>query len=194
MGEVKCLNPWDPQSKRQYRIDGVYATLHARQNGGGQADGICYAIEGNVVDRVSAKNGKGWCENVSPTLNTQDRHAVVFALEGNGARPSHLGKGFSDDGTMYTLNTIEQHSVCYGISRSALKGGEGSTGGMPIEENMMPGLVAQGTGAVVYAVENHPNDSRVKIDPDGIVQCLSSRMGTGGNNTPFVLIADGERR
>ena len=39
-----------------------------------------------------------------------------------------------------------------------------------------------------YAVENHPNDSRVRIDPDGIVQTLSSRMGTGGNNTPFVLI------
>lgn len=39
-----------------------------------------------------------------------------------------------------------------------------------------------------YAIENHPNDSRVKIDPDGIVQTLSSRMGTGGNNTPFVLV------
>lgn len=39
-----------------------------------------------------------------------------------------------------------------------------------------------------YAIENHPNDSRVTIDPAGIVQTLSSRMGTGGNNTPFVLI------
>ena len=27
---------------------------------------MCYAIEGNVVDRESNKNGKGWCENVSP--------------------------------------------------------------------------------------------------------------------------------
>lgn len=40
----------------------------------------------------------------------------------------------------------------------------------------------------VYAIENHPNDSRVTVDPAGIVQTLSSRMGTGGNNTPFVLI------
>jgi len=40
----------------------------------------------------------------------------------------------------------------------------------------------------VFAIENHPNDSRVTIDPNGIVQTLSSRMGTGGNNTPFVLI------
>lgn len=93
--------------------DGAYATLYAAACSGQQTHGVCYCIEGNVVDRVSAKNGKGWCEDVSPTLNTQDRHAVVFALEGNGARPSHMGKGFSDDGTMYTLNTIEQHGVCY---------------------------------------------------------------------------------
>lgn len=118
MNNVKCLNPWDPQSKRQYQIDGVYAALNAGQAIGGQAHGICYAIEGNVVDRVSRKNGKGWCENVSPTLNTQDRHAVCIAIEGNGARPSHMGKGFSEDGTMYTLNTIEQHSVCYSIDKN----------------------------------------------------------------------------
>ena len=28
--------------------------------------GKVFAIEGNVVDRVSAKNGKGWCEDVAP--------------------------------------------------------------------------------------------------------------------------------
>lgn len=39
-----------------------------------------------------------------------------------------------------------------------------------------------------YPIENHPNDSRVRICEDGIVQTMSSRMGTGGNNTPFVLI------
>jgi hypothetical protein len=29
-------------------------------------------------------------------------------------------------------------------------------------------------------LENHPNDSRVKIKEDGVFQTLSSRMGTGG--------------
>ena len=77
--------------------------------------GICYAIEGNTVDRVSAKNGKGWCEDVSPTLNTQDRHAI-----------------------------------CYGISRSCLKGENGSNGGMPVGENVMPAMTANGTGAVCH--------------------------------------------
>ena len=40
-----------------------------------------------------------------------------------------------------------------------------------------------------YAIENHPNDSRVGIDPHNIVQTLSSRMGTGGGNTPIVLLS-----
>ena len=36
-------------------------------------------------------------------------------------------------------------------------------------------------------LENHPNDSRVKIKEDNIVQTLSSRMGTGGGNVPMVM-------
>ena len=36
-------------------------------------------------------------------------------------------------------------------------------------------------------LENHPADSRVKICKDGIFQTLSSRMGTGGGNTPMVM-------
>ena len=77
----------------------------------------------------------------------------IIALEGNGARPSHFGKGWSDDGIMYTLNTIDRHTVC-------------------------------------YAVENHPNDSRVKIDESGIVQTLSSRMGTGGGQYTTRLVEE----
>ena len=39
----------------------------------------------------------------------------------------------------------------------------------------------QGEIAIVQlAVENHPQDSRVKINEDGVVQTLSGQMGTGG--------------
>ncbi len=34
--------------------------------------------------------------------------------------------------------------------------------------------------------ENHPQDSRVMISEDNIFQSLTSRMGTGGGNTPMV--------
>lgn len=39
------------------------------------------------------------------------------------------------------------------------------------------------------AIENHPNDSRAKITGN-VVQALSGRMGTGGNNTPMVMEDD----
>lgn len=42
------------------------------------------------------------------------------------------------------------------------------------------------------AVENHPNDSRVRISENDICQALSTRMGTGGNNVPLVLVIDDE--
>ena len=72
-----------------------------------------FCLEGHVVDRNTAQNGRGWTEDVSYTLNTIDRPAV--------------------------------------------------------------------------ALENHPADSRVKVSKDGMVQTLSSRMGTGGGNVPMVM-------
>ena len=42
-------------------------------------------------------------------------------------------------------------------------------------------------GVIAYAVENHPNDSRVNIDESGRCQTLTSRMGTGGGNVPLVM-------
>lgn len=40
---------------------------------------------------------------------------------------------------------------------------------------------------VVYAVENHPADSRVNIDESGKCKTLTGRMGTGGGNVPMVM-------
>ena len=37
-------------------------------------------------------------------------------------------------------------------------------------------------------LENHPNDSRIKIDDSGNCQTLAGRMGTGGGNTPMIMI------
>ena len=113
--KVKCLNPWDPQSKRQYRIDGVYATLNAGQSQGGQAHGVCYVIDGNVVDRASAQNGKGWCEDVSPTLNTQDKHAVAFAvdaLSSNSMKSSNPHSGFHETKISKCLDTSCCEPTC----------------------------------------------------------------------------------
>ena len=36
-------------------------------------------------------------------------------------------------------------------------------------------------------LESHPNDSRIGIEDSGASQTLSSRMGTGGGNTPMMM-------
>jgi len=44
-----------------------------------------------------------------------------------------------------------------------------------------------GDNQLAVAIENHPADSRVKIDDSGTVQTLTERMGTGGGNVPLVM-------
>ena len=43
-------------------------------------------------------------------------------------------------------------------------------------------------GIEYLMLEHQPTDSRLKIKEDGICQTLTSRMGTGGNNVPLILI------
>jgi len=40
---------------------------------------------------------------------------------------------------------------------------------------------------LAVAIENHPADSRVKLDDSGQIQTLTSRMGTGGGNVPMIM-------
>lgn len=49
-------------------------------------------------------------------------------------------------------------------------------------------LRAQMDGHTPVVLENHPSDSRVRIDESGIVQTLTSSMGTGGGNVPMVMM------
>ena len=57
------------------------------------------------------------------------------------------------------------------------------------EEERAPTLRA-GVVPAAMALESNPTDARLKISEGGIVQTLTGRMGTGGNNTP--LVADPE--
>ena len=102
----------------------------------GTPHGIVFSIEGNTVDRLCNKNGKGWCEGVSPTLNTQDRHAVLFR---------HVKDGVSkNDGTSGTLRARmprdRQDIVCYPERTGALCANShpGSYTGQDAFNDMLP--------------------------------------------------------
>ena len=58
-------------------------TLKSSPSGTNATPTVVYAIEGKSIDRSTRQNGKGFCTDCSPTLNTQDRHAVCFDARGN---------------------------------------------------------------------------------------------------------------
>ena len=81
-----------------------------------------------------------------------------------------------------TAYTLKSRSGCEGGGKGAL-----------VQEDKSATLACNNDQYLfqpVYSVENHPNDSRVSINEDGIVQALTSRMGTGGGNVPMVLALD----
>ena len=124
---------------------------------------VCYQIhesrkEEIWCDKAAGFKGRqgsrarsiGYVEECTPTLNAEQEVNVVIALEGNGSRPSHRGSGYNESGKMFTLNTIEVHSVCYGIDQ---QGGKGMAG---FHENVCPTLCSDSHGtphAVCYKNE-----------------------------------------
>ena len=94
--------------------ESISPTLRAAASGSNQVPDIVYTIEGNTVDRACKKNGKGFCADVSPTLNTQDRHAVAYAAGFNdslGERASG-GMEYSEE-CAPTLRAGDVRAVVY---------------------------------------------------------------------------------
>ena len=111
----------------------------------------------------------------------------MCVVEGNGSRPSHMGDGYAESETMYTLNSTEQHAVCYRKGSHPRNNEEGQTWKKTHTHDTLNAFDNGESRTPVLVLENHPNDSRIKIKEDGVFQALSSRMGTGGNNTPMVM-------
>lgn len=63
--------------------DILHDKAHTLGRNGGQENSLCYAIQGNIIDRQPQHggNGVGYSEQISGTLTTKDRHAVIFENE-----------------------------------------------------------------------------------------------------------------
>lgn len=140
--------------------DGVIETLTSRMGtGGGNVPLVMktYGISSQDSNAMKSSNPHSGiyeadtsrtldCNGGNPTCNQGG--VCVVALEGNGARPSHQGDGYSTDGVSYTLNTIEKHAVAYGLDRASFNQGKNAKYDFTIEEELAPTLVAKGPGAV----------------------------------------------
>lgn len=97
---------------------------------------------------------------------------AVVALEGNGARPSHQGRGYSEEDVSFTLNATEQHGVAYGIDRTAYNQGQGAKFNPCIESELEPPMVARGPGAVAHPVYSTSKNSYHTTAEEDIVNTL----------------------
>ena len=139
---VKCLTPWDTQTRRVYDAQYTYPSLCSGENSGQNQQSV-------LIRKESDDGG-------NPSCN-QGGIAIVESMP-------------------YTLKI---RSGCEGGGKGAL-----------VQEDLSATLATNNDQYLfqpVYSVENHPNDSRVGINEDGMVQALTSRMGTGGGNVPMVM-------
>ena len=105
--DVKCLNPWDCQSKRLFDANGIYHSLYAGENGGGKNDGVLYQAE------AFGETGQGYWQNDVQTIRAEG--------EKRPSRPTNLvcfhcqQDPISSDDTSQCLGGQAQASstICY---------------------------------------------------------------------------------
>ncbi len=179
---VGCLNPWEHQGKHIQSENGVAETLYAGESryGGGES----YVMQTQTYQDVTVFTDTGFqdiCQDdVAFTLRARDyKSPQTVAIDMDGGKS---GCGISEEKAPTLTTTHGGEPAVYGF-----KPDQGSKAhGMGFEEEKSPTL-STCNNAGVLSIENHPNDSRIKVRADGTVQTLSSRMGTGGNNTPMVM-------
>ena len=150
-----------------------------------------------AADAENCADAAGGNERIASTLT------AAYGTKWNGNEGAYSGGNFAFDSPLVlndqggermdisenTVGTLraEDHGHAPIITQSSGFCTEHSAKSRSVgyEEERSPTLRAGVVPGV--AIENHPIDGRCRIEPDGLVQTLTSRMGTGGMNTPLVL-------
>lgn len=102
----------------------VTPALTAAGSGTNQAPSVVYALQGSMVGREeqNGPQGNGVNENVCFTLNTADRHSVVYAIDRAAFNQGENAKydfEVSDSGVNSTITARGPSAVCYNICSQA---------------------------------------------------------------------------
>ena len=196
---VKCLTPWDCQSKRVFDPSGSMSTYQAMGDGGANNVAVCYSFDALASNSMKSANPHSGCREVevSKTLDTTDPNpsknqggiAVVqptLCLNDQGGSVMSVSEDVP--GTLRAQEHGHQPAICIQGNCIDRADTAGCNGKGWRDDDFTLNTVDR---PAVYAIENHPADSRVRVSGDGIVQTISSRMGTGGGNTPMCMICIG---
>ena len=116
----------------------------------------------------------------------KDPQVVCYRKQGH-PQNAEQGQGWEETETNDTLNAFDSSEMRTPTIVLEGNGSRPSHRGDGYAESETMYTLNSTEHHAVLSVENHPNDSRVKIREDGTVQTLSGRMGTGGGNVPMVM-------
>lgn len=112
-----CINPVGTLRAGALMPTSLSNVYDARGNGDGKTvPDVCYAIQGNMVDRDTNQNGPGYMMDDCPTLNTVDKHAVCYPDTARALTARHDSSPCVDRG----MNVVcyEGQNVCTDTERS----------------------------------------------------------------------------
>lgn len=208
---LKCLNPWDCQSKRIYQPEGVYPTLPAMDGGGANNQAVMYALDSLSSNSMNSANPHSGFHAepvaktlqagvVDPTCNQGGNVIVepVYTLQGNGIDRADTagcnGKGWRED-VCYTLNTIDRPAICFKAGQGAKARSIGAsekvtpTLGSEAGGNSVPGVCYPQVAQTLTAEA----DASPCIDRGQNVVCYDARGNGDGTRCP-TLTGDHENR
>lgn len=152
------------------------------ETGTGTSSGglICLNDQGGSVMSVT--------EDITSTLRAEEHGHQPCVMQSSGFCTEHSAKSRSVGYEEERSPTLRA-GVVPGAVMSFEPGAASRVGGHT-DENISGSLRANmGDNQTAVAIENHPTDGRCRIEQDGKVQTLTSRMGTGGMNVPLVMNA-----
>lgn len=122
--------------------------------------------------------------NKSATLATQNDQAlfeplcVQGSVIGRDDKNGPNGSGYKNDGTSFTLNTVDKHAVVYAISRPAMCCGVNYNAGVISDDGINSTLVASGPSAVGEPFSFYP---QMKAESQSFREGISNTLVNGTN-------------
>ena len=110
--DVRCYNIGDRFDVPTEQIEKTHTLTDRCGTGGNNVPAVCYSIQGNMIGRAdkNGPQGDGVNEDVSFTLNTTDRHAVVFGISpyhSNCMKSNNPHSGIYEAKTARTLDALQ---------------------------------------------------------------------------------------
>ena len=145
----------------------------------GQSAGkILFESEGLFRDFTQER---GSWQRAAANAETGIRETGIVCLNDQGGQRMDITEEMTS-----TLRAKANHPPCVMESAGFCTEHSAKARGIGYEIETSPTL-RQGTVPAALAIENHPNDSRMKICEDGTIQTLTGRAETGGGNVPMVM-------